>query len=623
MFLRLLASLFLSHASAQSSTAAPSIRITYPTENMALSAGSHQWVIGCVTPPAAALRINGQAVKPHRTGGFIAYLPVSPGSFTFRSELELSSQTVVSTRTVFVPAASTAISTTTLLIDPLSLQPGEDVEARPGDWLNVQMRATPDSRAEFQIRGIKRLPLIESPTASGFYRGTYQFQPEDDMESSEVTFHIKGTGLWSHKASAKGRVTVRAGIPRVAVVGSRDIVNIKAGPNDGYLLFPPAGTKFLVTGRQGGETKVQLSPSQDGWVSASALQMLPAGTPPPRAVLGTILTQAGPDSTSVLLGLTDTIPYSIEASPRLDSLTLRLYYTTEHSNWIVHDSEDRFIQHIRWRQEDTTTVAVTVQLNGRRRLWGYSAAWEGGSLRLQLRHPPQLPVGGPPLKGRTVVLDPGHMPSAPGAAGPCGTLEKDANLAIAKTLEGLLKNAGADVVATRAGDDEVGLAERPRIAREGRGDIFVSIHNNNIPDGTDPFDRPHGYSVFYYHPQSISLARAVHRAYRRRIPLPDEQLRYGNLLVARLSDMPAILVESAYMNYPEQEELLNSPSFRAELATAMLEGIQGFFEEERRRQKTELGQEPAPAAARTATPENKREKISKPRPKNAIKGKKP
>jgi len=77
-----------------------------------------------------------------------------------------------------------------------------------------------------------------------------------------------------------------------------------------------------------------------------------------------------------------------------------------------------------------------------------------------------------------IVLDPGHGGSDPGARGPGGILEKDVTLTIAQKLKPRLEQEGLTVYLTRDGDTTVPLAERPRIAREKKADVFVSIHAN-------------------------------------------------------------------------------------------------------------------------------------------------
>jgi N-acetylmuramoyl-L-alanine amidase len=158
-----------------------------------------------------------------------------------------------------------------------------------------------------------------------------------------------------------------------------------------------------------------------------------------------------------------------------------------------------------------------------------------------------------------------------------GTFEYQGNLAIARKAVEKFSALGAVVKLTRGGDETVALVDRPKIAQDLGGDLFISIHNNAIADGEDPFSQPRGFSVYHYQRHSRELAAAVHRAYVKNIPLPDEGLRYGDYLVARMTWMPAVLVENAYMILPGQEELLNTPSFQEQLAAAMAEGVLEFF----------------------------------------------
>ncbi|HAZ07146.1 MAG TPA: N-acetylmuramoyl-L-alanine amidase, partial [Elusimicrobia bacterium] len=141
----------------------------------------------------------------------------------------------------------------------------------------------------------------------------------------------------------------------------------------------------------------------------------------------------------------------------------------------------------------------------------------------------------------------------------------------------ILARDGAVVLVTRSSPtDEVSLIDRPRQAVDRGADLFVSLHNNALPDGSNPFAKPRGFTVFYYHPHSLALGRALHAAYKDKLPLPDEGLQWGNLLVARLSAVPAVLIENAYMILPDQEARLNDPAFRKDLAQAAAAGLRAF-----------------------------------------------
>jgi N-acetylmuramoyl-L-alanine amidase len=85
------------------------------------------------------------------------------------------------------------------------------------------------------------------------------------------------------------------------------------------------------------------------------------------------------------------------------------------------------------------------------------------------------------LKFRRVVVDPGHGGHDTGTIGAGGAREKDVALAIAKKLRTVLTEQGLEVVLTRETDKFVRLEERARLANVARGDLFISIHCNSLP----------------------------------------------------------------------------------------------------------------------------------------------
>ena len=169
-------------------------------------------------------------------------------------------------------------------------------------------------------------------------------------------------------------------------------------------------------------------------------------------------------------------------------------------------------------------------------------------------------------------------------------MEKDANLAIAKCLERKLLSEKAEVILLRTGTENVNLYDRPKMAWAARGDVLISVHNNALPDGANPFER-NGYGVYYYHPQSEALAEEIHAAYGdvfggapqsfRSTRLRDDGLHYGNLALARTPQMPAVLTESAYVIWPPEEELLRTETFQCDCAEAMFRGLKRIVQKMR------------------------------------------
>ncbi|MEK7390197.1 MAG: N-acetylmuramoyl-L-alanine amidase [Elusimicrobiota bacterium] len=548
----------------------------WPTEGMVVSSAG-EFVFGSVVAASAPFAINGTTISVHKDGGFLAWLPIAPGTFTFRGELALSSGTAVAERTIIVPthSAPMPLPADTLEIDAGSLLPKTDLDLRPGDWLLVRMKATPGKTARYRIGKGPWRDLREANPALGLYEELRQITPLEEFEAAPVEYKIV-QGWSSAVKASNGRVSASSRIIATASVkaSTAGFVNIKTGPANGFLSFPLPGTRLPVTGRDNGSLRVQLSDTLSGWIEAKDVRLSSAA--PVRAVTGSISVVKSTSGATVLIGLTDKAAFTIEPSKAMDALNVRLYHAIGHTNWIVNEAQD-FVKEVRWRQNAWDTVDVTILLRPGATLWGWWPSFEGGSLKIDLRQAPTVSLKNP-LSQIRVMLDPGHMPSATGAFGPLGTTEMDANYAIALAAKARLEREGAVVLMTRNDPGhEVSLVERPRLALEQEADLFVSLHNNSLPDGENPFAKPRGFSVFYYHPHSFELGRAVHAAFKESIRLPDEGLRWGNLLVARQSAMPSILVENAYMIFPEQEALLNDSAFREELATAITRGVKSFL----------------------------------------------
>jgi N-acetylmuramoyl-L-alanine amidase len=178
-----------------------------------------------------------------------------------------------------------------------------------------------------------------------------------------------------------------------------------------------------------------------------------------------------------------------------------------------------------------------------------------------------------------VAVDPGHPPA--GSTGPTGLREAEANLGIALELRRLLQAAGAKVLMTRTSDVPVDLWPRLKAADSSDADLLISIHNNAVPDGINPFINS-GSSVFYNQPRSIPLARAIQAALVRRLGLRDLGIGRGDLALVRATWMPSVLTEGMFMILPEQEAALRSSEGRKLYALAVHEGIRDFLRERAR-----------------------------------------
>ena len=578
-------------------SSAPWITVVRPAECAVLPATAGDFIIGAVSDPKAVLAINGTSVPVASDGAYLAWLPIKPGAFTFDLSLSRPGQKPLTVRRqVVVSTPPAPLPDTPPSIDPASLTPTRALSLRAGDWLRLRMKASRHRRAFARIAGGSWLAMQEVDPVLGIYETDYLVRPGEDLPPSKIQYRL-GKHWWNKTAWSRGTVSFASRTPVVGRVKTADSVLFTQTPSWGNLFYVAPGVALPIWGQDGRRLKLRINPGFYGWLPASDLDIFPSGYPIPRAVTGVITEKAVPEGTEIHIPLRTRIPFQVIESQSGGSLSLILYGAVSHTNWIVYDSSDTFLDSIRFGRESPQGLRIDMKLRTGRSLWGYHAEYapSGSMLKVLLVRPPSIKAEGSPLAGRRIFLDPGHNPDHPGAIGPLGTREMDVNMAIANAVAKRLTNEGAIPILSRQNaEEEVGLAARPKLAWESHADVFVSIHNNDMADGENPLASPHGYSIFYYQPGSLPLARAIHSAYETLVPLADEGVRLGNYLVLRPTEMPEILIESAYLILPDQEMDLLSPKFQSLLAKAVVRGLRRYFQALRPRRPT-----PLPRAAGT------------------------
>ena len=189
------------------------------------------------------------------------------------------------------------------------------------------------------------------------------------------------------------------------------------------------------------------------------------------------------------------------------------------------------------------------------------------------------------LKGKRITIDPGHGGSDSGAIGPSGLYEKTTTLAIGLNVAEMLKQSGARVFITRRADNDVApqpatdveeLQARSDVANMSDSDIFVSIH-------LDSFSSPsaQGTTGYYYTGGSDSsrrLAQYVKEGVVSMLGTYDRGTKTSNFYVVKHTDMPATLVEVAFISNPDEEALLASKEGQLKAAEGIFNGIVRYFQ---------------------------------------------
>jgi N-acetylmuramoyl-L-alanine amidase len=240
----------------------------------------------------------------------------------------------------------------------------------------------------------------------------------------------------------------------------------------------------------------------------------------------------------------------------------------------------------------------------------------------------KLLLGAKPV---VIAVDAGHGGEDPGAHGPSGTREKDVTLQIARRLARQINaQPGMRAVLTRDGDYYVGLRERTIKARQAQADLFVSIHCNALqrPDmrGTAVYVlSDHGATSeqarwLANHENSADLIGGVKLKNKdddlaavlidisqsatmdasfdlgsrmldslgRVNPLQKPQVQQAGFMVLKSPDIPSVLVETAFISNPHEERLLASNDYQERMATAIFEGVRGYFARYRPQQQQQF-----------------------------------
>ena len=223
-----------------------------------------------------------------------------------------------------------------------------------------------------------------------------------------------------------------------------------------------------------------------------------------------------------------------------------------------------------------------------------------------------------------IALDPGHGGEDPGAVGPAGTREKDVVLSVALKLRDRINKSvvgGNPMRAylTRDADFFVPLNERVKKAQKVQADLFVSIH-------ADAFTNPEarGASVFALSDKgatsasarwlankenaadavggvnikakdvnvlkalldmsttaqindSLHLGRAVIKEIGGVGKLHKAQVEQAGFAVLKAPDIPSVLIETAFISNPDEEDKLRSQDYQDQLADAVMRGIKRYF----------------------------------------------
>jgi N-acetylmuramoyl-L-alanine amidase len=220
----------------------------------------------------------------------------------------------------------------------------------------------------------------------------------------------------------------------------------------------------------------------------------------------------------------------------------------------------------------------------------------------------------------TIVLDPGHGGIDGGASGDNHGIEKDITLEFAvKLKERLSQYPAYNLILTRHDDRFLGLADRIKIARGAKADLFLSIHADSLSqksirgatvytlskEGSDDISRylakkqnrtdliagldlpptkPNVFDIL------IDMTRRESKAFSAQfadllvkrmsadVKLIRNPHRSADFYVLKSPEVPSVLLELGYLSNQQDETLMRSPEWQTRAADHVVEAIKEFFD---------------------------------------------
>ncbi len=343
---------------------------------------------------------------------------------------------------------------------------------------------------------------------------------------------------------------------------------------------------------------------------------------------------AAPDNTRVVFDLTDGVEHKLFTLHNPERVVIDLQAAGLEAVAEQPGATDQVLERIRSAARSNGTLRVVLDLKRKVRpksfllkpnaKYGHRLVVDLYVSEGQEAAPRITQAQVPPDKSQrdiVIAIDAGHGGEDPGAIGHRGTREKDVVLALARKLyQEVEAQRGMRPVMIRDGDYFIGLRKRIEKARQHRADLFVSLHADAFHD-----KRARGSSVWVLAPSKAQVSETAAWLAEQEnasdliggVSLEDkddlvktvlldlsqtativESLEAGDLVLRHLRgvgkvhkrkveqagfvvlkspDIPSMLVETAFISNPSEEENLRSARHQSKMAQAIFSGIRDYF----------------------------------------------
>ena len=357
----------------------------------------------------------------------------------------------------------------------------------------------------------------------------------------------------------------------------------------------------------------------------------PALAKPDNTLTGIRISQSADDHTRVVFDLTGEFEHNLFTLADPYRVVIDLKDTRKSDAVAISRRTTNLMSGLRSASKGSGRLRVVLDLEGKVRPRSFALKPDGKSghrlvvdLHATDLNPTPIKTNQQQRKQRkdhfVIAIDPGHGGRDPGAIGKRGTREKDIALAVGKKMKDLVnRKPGYKAILTRDADRFVPLRNRVKKAREAQADIFVSLH-------ADAFHKSHvkGASVYALSlrgasseharlaankenasdliggislddkddmirsvlldlsqtatiQDSLELGSDVLSQIGKVSKLNNKKVQQAGFAVLKAPDMPSILIETAFLSNPAEEQKLRSPKHQHKLAKAVFSGVQSHL----------------------------------------------
>jgi N-acetylmuramoyl-L-alanine amidase len=201
-----------------------------------------------------------------------------------------------------------------------------------------------------------------------------------------------------------------------------------------------------------------------------------------------------------------------------------------------------------------------------------------GGRPVYLREQEKVRRAGPRLRGKRIVIDPGHGGTERGIV-VGGVSEADLAWDFARRLEGRMVATGMEALISRGPNACPPEADRASFANEAGADMFLSLHMD-----ANTSSQAQGVASFHFGTGNgttstvgEALAGFLQREIVARTGMRDCRSHPKTWEVLRLTKMPAVRLEIGYLTNPDDRRRLLDPAFRDVVAEGLLVAVKRLY----------------------------------------------